>query len=342
MNSQNSAYISSFERHSWTPIEFEAINLFIETLPQACIRSHLLKAFDSITTNYTAVSNSREFQLGYLNGTISDTNIIPADRAIGATIATSASQSCQDLEVSRPSPATIVEQFPNSPPLSENELSILGTSMNTTMPNESLSEDEQAADIISSIQRNSQALQSYQNLPASEEARDLSPLSPPDPAVRTNQEVSAPRSCPPNTTTRDVLHCSTQAVGEPGVVLDSLQPYRASLASVGETSSEWAQPPVDFTRLVSRQEDAVFELANPLSSCQPASYEDLLDWGTALRSFTVEDPIKANDDLPGLVPNPFPPCDSINALASLEWDLLSSAGRLTFGADGAIIDSGSN
>lgn len=42
----------SYEIHSWSSVEFEAINLFVKTLPQYRIRSHLQRAMGSLMSHY--------------------------------------------------------------------------------------------------------------------------------------------------------------------------------------------------------------------------------------------------------------------------------------------------
>lgn len=58
MTGQQNAHGISFERHPWTIVEIEAVNIFIKRLPQYHIHSYLKRAFDSITASYGGVSTA--------------------------------------------------------------------------------------------------------------------------------------------------------------------------------------------------------------------------------------------------------------------------------------------
>lgn len=148
-----SADVSSFERHSWTCIEVEAINRFTETLPQYRIWSCLEKAFDSILIEYAGASSPRHDQFNDTHGIVHDSN------------------------------TTTYNQSPNCTPVWERSLShgISGV----PMPGDPLFEDTEAASIISSISRNPTAWKSRQGIPAPDEAGDPPPPRPTEP-VTTN------------------------------------------------------------------------------------------------------------------------------------------------------------
>ncbi|KAJ5521451.1 hypothetical protein N7527_005566 [Penicillium freii] len=50
--------MKGFERHPWTIVEIEAVNIFMKRLPQYHIHSYLKRAFDSITASYGGVSTA--------------------------------------------------------------------------------------------------------------------------------------------------------------------------------------------------------------------------------------------------------------------------------------------
>lgn len=54
----------SFEIHPWSSVEFEAINLFVKTLPQYRIRSHLGRAMGSLESHYYGRTTAVETPTG--------------------------------------------------------------------------------------------------------------------------------------------------------------------------------------------------------------------------------------------------------------------------------------
>lgn len=302
---QQDTHGNSFERHPWTIAEIEAVNTFMKTLPQYHIHFDLKKAFDSITASYGGASSSRQScdAVGHNGDIVHPTGDRPS-RAGTATI-------FQGVQLAPSLAANIVD--PTSSPLliPENNTMTREESANTTPT------DTQAATIPTNIPRDPQTRQNHH--PVSE--REKTPR--PSPTGRENH----PRVC-------DQENNSTSPQGE----RTEGQPV-ASPQALQSRRQDGVPVAVDFGSLIPQQEDSIFELAEPLASWQPASYEDLLDWGAALPGTSAG--LFGEHDSIGAISNPFPPCDSITTLASLEWDLSASAHGLSFG-DVAMIDSGSS
>ncbi|KAJ5292173.1 hypothetical protein N7478_001424 [Penicillium angulare] len=274
------------------------MNAFMKTLPQYRIRSHLKNAFDRIIASYSGVLSSHTAH----NVPDNNTNLNIENGPTRPV--TQATQPSQELEVTL------------RPPESDSLPSV--TSTRSTRSEVAL-DDTQPAGFFSSVERGPQAWPIYQSLPEPETTQVPSPKAT-DHSISANPENNS--EFPPSVRSPDMLFGPTQRALRPEALLGSLE----------QTGPR--EEPAEFTQMTPQQEDSTYELAWPLASWELASYDIQLDWGAGLPENTLQNCTENN--LVSSMSNPFPPCDSLEPLASLEWDLFRSANGLSFGENSVL------
>ncbi|KAJ6003596.1 hypothetical protein N7522_006449 [Penicillium canescens] len=245
--SEVKAYHIRFERRPWPLIEIEAINCFIQTLPQYRNRTTLQKAFQAITDYY---ANRSE---------------IPAGPE--AEIQTRASAAESRVHSSWTDPTSLAA-----------DSNILADNWNSRERGPAAStesglsfEDAQAAEVLSSITRDPRICQSHPKLIMPKKSSLAESLDNPTPA-----NSATPSSPPPSQTSQEVLPPTTTA----GADTTRLQPS-PTLAQwaqdIGNPLSNWQSEPDPLDWGPSFFQEA-HNLSNPLPSADDVPPVHQVDW----------------------------------------------------------------
>lgn len=246
MTSGAKAYHIRFERRQWPLIEIEAINCFIQTLPQFRIRSTLRKAFEAVTDHYLK------------------SDISPPAQEIASQARTPTTEKRISLMTARISPAA------ESNILSSN-WSLRGSTSETPTATGLSFEDAQAAEVLSSITRTSRIHQSHQT--------SVSPYR--SPPAESLDPVSANWETPPSPPPKDV---SQEAVPSSPMAGDGETNWQRSptlaqwVQDIGNPLSFWqSEPdPLDWgPSFVSE----IQNLSNPLPLPDDIPPVHQVDWG---------------------------------------------------------------